>query len=435
MELREFILQSEEIIKQLGEGINHGEISLKQAEETILEHVNRIGQIMVDEVVEGLNEPVGENRVVVGEKVAVFDGVRNLRFINRFGGVTVKPRRCYKYLNHKGGYYPLDEKLGMDGCGGFSPLMTYLQALFGACESFEHSEELLSSSMGFAVSATAIQRNTEATGARIDDRPYRIIEEEKRHESCELMVVQMDGTMSPQIHEEKGVTGRESLKQPTEYKECNLVIVEKHNGEQRIDRWIGARYGPRKDFEEHVRRTGLQMGQLEAENVVFLADGAKTNWEIQKTNFPEAIPILDFYHATEHLGTFCTLMKDPNKGQRRYSGWAKMLLDGEVLQVIAEMKEALKETSNRSEGVKEINYYLNNRDRMKYKEYRDKGYPIGSGIVEGACKFVIGKRFKGSGMRWKKADNEKVLKVRLAKLNGLLPRYFVPKPQSWTLAA
>jgi hypothetical protein len=119
MELREFILQSEEIIKQLGEGINHGEISLKQAEETILEHVNRIGQIMVDEVVEGLNEPVGENRVVVGEKVAVFDGVRNLRFINRFGGVTVKPRRCYKYLNHKGGYYPLDEKLGMDGCGGF----------------------------------------------------------------------------------------------------------------------------------------------------------------------------------------------------------------------------------------------------------------------------------------------------------------------------
>ena len=74
----------------------------------------------------------------------------------------------------------------MDRCSGFSPLMTYLQALFGACESFERSEELLSSSMGFPVSATAIQRNTEATGARIDDRPYRMIEEKKRHESCEV---------------------------------------------------------------------------------------------------------------------------------------------------------------------------------------------------------------------------------------------------------
>jgi len=435
MELREFILQSEEIIKNLSEGINHSEISLKQAEESILKHINRLGQIMVDEMIEGVKEPVSENRVVVDEKIAVFDGIRNLRFINRFGGVTVKPRRCYKYLNHKGGYYPLDEKLGMDGCSGFSPLMTYLQALFGACESFERSEELLSSSMGFAVSATAIQRNTEATGARIDDRPYRMIDEKKRHESCELMVVEMDGTMSPQIHEERGVTGRQSLKQPTEYKECNVVIVEKHNRGEKIDRWIGARYGPRKDFEEHIRRTGLQMGQLEAEEIVFLADGAKTNWEIQMTNFPEAIPILDFYHASEYLGDFCNLMKDPQKGQKRYEGWIKMLLDGEVLQVIAEMKEALKETSNSSEGTKKINYYLNNRDRMKYKEYRDKGYPIGSGIVEGACKFVIGKRFKGSGMRWKKADNEKVLKVRLAKLNGLLPAYFVPNPQNWTLAA
>jgi hypothetical protein len=435
MELREFILQSEEIIKNLSEGINHSEISLKQAEESILKHINRLGQIMVEEMIEEVKEPVGENRVVVDEKIAVFEGVRNLRFINRFGGVTVKPRRCYKYLNHKGGYYPLDEKLGMDGCSGFSPLMTYLQALFGACESFERSEELLSSSMGFPMSATAIQRNTEATGARIDDRPYRMIEEKKRHESCELMVVEMDGTMSPQIHEEPGVTGRQSLKQPTEYKECNVVIVEKHNRGEKIERWIGARYGPRKDFEEHIRRTGLQMGQLEAEEIVFLADGAKTNWEIQMTNFPEAIPILDFYHASEHLGDFCNLMKDPQKGQKQYAGWIKMLLDGEVLQVIAEMKEALKETSNSSEGTKKINYYLNNRDRMKYKEYRDKGYPIGSGIVEGACKFVIGKRFKGSGMRWKKADNEKVLKVRLAKLNGLLPAYFAPNPQNWTLAA
>jgi len=435
MELREFILQSEEIIKHLGEGINHSEISLKQAEEKIVEHINRLGQIMVDEVVEEVKEPVGENRVVVDDKVAVFDGMRNLRFINRFGGVTVKPRRCYKYLNHTGGYYPLDEKLGMDRCGGFSPLMTYMQALFGACESFERSEELLSSAIGFSVSATAIQRNTEATGARIDDRPYRMIDENKRYESCELMVVQMDGTMSPQIHEESGVTGRESLKQPTEYKECNLVIVEKHKGNQRVDRWIGARYGPRKEFEEHVRRTGLQMGQMEAEKVVFVADGAKTNWEIQKTNFPEAVPILDFYHASEHLGAFCSLMKDPKKGQKRYAGWIKMLLDGEVLQVIAEMKEAKKESINRSEAVKQINYYLNNRDRMKYKEYRDNEYPIGSGVVEGACKFVVGKRFKGSGMRWKKADNEKVLKVRLAKLNGLLQDYFVPNPQNWRLAA
>ena len=435
MKIREFILQSEEIIKQLSEGVNHSETSLKEAEERILEHVNRIGQIMVDEVTERVSEPVYENRVVVEGKVAVFDEVRNLRFINRFGGVTVKPRRCYKYREHKGGYYPLDEKLGIDRCSGFSPLMTYLQSLFGACESFERSEELLSGSIGFTVSATAIQRNTEATGARIDDMPYRMIAEEKRKQDCDLMVVEIDGTMSPQIHEEKGITGRESLKQPTEYKECNLVVIDKHKGGKQIDRWMGARYGPRKTFEEYVRRTGLQMGQLKAKQVVFLGDGAKTNWEIQQTNFPEAIGILDFYHASEHLADFCNLFRDASKGSRKYKSWNTMLLEGEVLQVLAEMKDTLKEVSDTHKGWGEIGYYKNNIDRMNYKEYRDRGLPIGSGIVEGACKFVVGKRFKGSGMRWKKADNEQVLKARLAKLNGLLPQYFIPKPQTWMLAA
>ena len=174
--------------------LNRGESEFKKAEEEILEHVNRVGQIMVDEAAAGVSEPIYENRVVVGDKVAVYDGMRNMRFINRFGGITERPRRCYKYVGHKGGYYPLDEKLAVDRCSGFSPLMTYLQALFGGCESFERSQELLSESMGFGVSATAVQRNTEATGDRIDDMPYRMIPQEKRQRGCELMLVEVDGT-------------------------------------------------------------------------------------------------------------------------------------------------------------------------------------------------------------------------------------------------
>jgi hypothetical protein len=435
MHLQEQILRSQQLVKQLSEGINHRTIDLKQAEQQVLDHVNRIGQMLVDGVLEGIQEPVQENRVGVGGEVAVFDGVRNLRFINRFGGQTVKRRRCYKYVNKPGGWYPLDERLGLDRCVGYSPLMSYLLGLFGATESFERSGELLGESLGFGVSATAVQRNTEATGARIDDMPYRMIPAQKRQEACGLLVVEIDGTMSPQIKEEEGLSGRPSLKQPTEYKECNLVVLDKHREGQPIDRWIGARYGPRQGFEEYVRRCGLQMGQLKAKQVVFLADGAKSNWEIQKTNFPEAVGILDFYHAVEYLSAFCELFGNPQKAAKKFKTWRSMLLEGEALQVVAEMKDSLKEVDNTHEGWGKINYYQNNIDRMNYKDYRDRGFPIGSGIVEGSCKFVIGKRFKGSGMRWKKADNEKVLKVRLAKLNGLLPNYYTPKPQDWTLAA
>lgn len=433
MNIKEWLLKSSEVVKQLAEGINYSEISLKEAEERILEHINHLGQIMVDEVVDEIKDPVIDNRVVVDGEEALFSGVRNLRFINRFGGETVKARRCYKYVNKSGGYYPLDEKLGMDMCCGFSPLMTYLQVLFGASEPFERSEGLISESLGFKVCATAIQRNTEMKGKRIEDDPYKVIPIEKQHESCEVMLVEIDGTTSPQIQEVEGITGREGLKQKTEWKECNIVVIEKYLRGERVDRWVGARYGPRKEFEEYVRRAGLQMGQLLAEKVVFIADGLRSNWEIQKTNFPGAVTILDFYHASEHLAKFCNLFQDEKKRQRKYKDWYIMFLEGDVLQVIAELKEALSEVNNTDEGWGQINYFQNNIDRMNYDEYKQAGLPIGSGLVEGQCKFVVGKRFKGSGMRWKKADNKRVLKARLAKLNGVLPDYFTPKPKEWML--
>jgi hypothetical protein len=239
--------------------------------------------------------------------------------------------------------------------------------------------------------------------------------------------------MSPQIHEEKGITGRESLKQPTEYKECNVVVVEKIKKDHgTISRWVGAQYGPRQEFETYVRQTGLKMGQLQANKVVFLADGATHNWEIQKTNFPEAIAILDFYHALEHLGEFCELFRKEQVAKPAYAKWRDMLWEGDVFQVIEEMKIRRDiEVKNRDKAQKHINYFEKNKWRMQYHEYRARGYPIGSGIVEGQCKLVVSKRFKGNGMRWKKADNAAVLDARLAVLNNTLDEYFVPKPQEF----
>jgi len=54
--------------------------------------------------------------------------------------------------------------------------------------------------------------------------------------------------------------------------------------------------------------------------------------------------------------------------------------------------------------------------------------------VEGSCKFVVGKRFKGSGMRWKKPDNEKFLKARMSKINGYLESHYQPSPQPYTFS-
>ncbi|MGA2481388.1 MAG: hypothetical protein ABSG63_21840, partial [Spirochaetia bacterium] len=66
-----------------------------------------------------------ENSLRVGERTAVYSGMRNLRFRNRFGGTVVLARRCYKFRDAQGGWSPLEEKLGRH-CLGYSPLMSYL---------------------------------------------------------------------------------------------------------------------------------------------------------------------------------------------------------------------------------------------------------------------------------------------------------------------
>ena len=113
-----------------------------------------------------------------------------------------------------------------------------------------------------------------------------------------------------------------------------------------------------------------------------------------------------------------------------------MLWEGDVFQVLEEMKESRESGSKDSDKAqKHINYLDNNKWRMQYQEYRARGYPNGSGLVEGQCKLVVGKRFKGNGMRWKKADNKAVLDDRLAVLNNTLDTYFVPKPREIQIAS
>jgi hypothetical protein len=430
MELSDILMHSTVLVKELTEGMNVAKVSLEEAEKRILDYLNELGRAMEGEVVKGLQEPTLENSVVVEGRVAVYSGERRVSFRNRFGGRTQLSRRCYKYRGGGGGWVPLDERLGLDRCLGYSPLMSYLLTSFGASEPFGRAAELLSEALAFSISPTGVQRNTEAAGERLPNCPLQQIESRCQGEGCQLMVVEVDGTISAQIEEREGVSGRESLKAPTEWKECNVGVIEKHFEDGREgQRWTGARYGPYRDFEPYIGRAGIAMGQHHAERIAFIADGAPKNWELQKTNFPAAVQILDFYHANEHLAAFCELLRDG--AVRRYHRWRTMMEQGQALQMIAELRRWADRSTDRSEAVKQISYFRTNVSRMEYDRYRAEGLPIGSGLVEGSCKFVIGKRFKGNGMRWKRADNEKVLRARLAKLNNILHPYFAPRPQKW----
>ena len=176
MSTEELIAAAEGLVNELQGRINGGGMDLQEAEAKILEMVNWIGDAMVQEVVAGLAEPTSANQITVDGEVAVFERVRNLRFINRFGEEVVQPRRCYRYRNRSGGVAPLDVKLGIDGCFGFSPLMTFLICMLGAAESYAGAAEKLEAMLGFKVSSTAVPahyREDRRTDTRCSGRADR----------------------------------------------------------------------------------------------------------------------------------------------------------------------------------------------------------------------------------------------------------------------
>ena len=123
-QLGEFLHVAEALVNELTEHLNADTKSLFEVEKEIVTFINLIGNLLLREVIEGVQEPTHENMVWAEGKKAVYKQMENLRIRNRFGEEIVKRRRTYYIPEDGKGYYPLDEKLGMDVCTRFSPLMT-----------------------------------------------------------------------------------------------------------------------------------------------------------------------------------------------------------------------------------------------------------------------------------------------------------------------
>jgi hypothetical protein len=130
------------------------------------------------------------------------------------------------------------------------------------------------------------------------------------------------------------------------------------------------------------------MGQHFARKLVFLADGARSTWELQQTNFPGSVGILDFFHASEHLGVFCDLLKDPRKAQATHTRWAHMLKEGQALQVTQEMRRRADTVADGDAAIREINYFKNNLSRMDYDQYQGRAFPSAAGWWKAAASLL-----------------------------------------------
>ncbi|MAD80935.1 MAG: hypothetical protein CMJ50_08855 [Planctomycetaceae bacterium] len=156
---------------------------------------------------------------------------------------------------------------------------------------------------------------------------------------------------------------------------------------------------------------------------ICLMDGEKSLWDAQAEWFPDAVCILDLYHVLEYLWKAAHVFHKESspEAQAFVDHYLRMLLEGKVGYVIGVFKRRLGSADLSSTKCKTletvIGYYENNRARMRYDEYLAAGYPIGSGVAEGACRHLVKDRMEGTGMRWEIIGAQAMLDLRSIYLN------------------
>ena len=173
--------------------------------------------------------------------------------------------------------------------------------------------------------------------------------------------------------------------------------------------------------DEVVRRDPTR-----AKALIFLSDGERALHDRQGEYLPEeAICILDLFHVMERLWKAAWCFFDESTQKWEAQEWVekelRMLLEGKVRYVVGGLRQMMTKRElkgTRRQTVREVTaYFQRNRARMRYDEYLASGYPIGSGVVEGACRHLVKDRLERTGMRWHPDGAQAMLNLRATYLN------------------
>jgi hypothetical protein len=167
-----------------------------------------------------------------------------------------------------------------------------------------------------------------------------------------------------------------------------------------------------------------QRDPQECRTVVAIMDGETKLRDLQELKIGRAIGILDIWHVTEYLWklAYCFHSEGSAEAMAFVEIYLRKLLEGNVGRVIGGIRQIVTKRGlpkhRREKAEQCLNYFAERCEYMKYDEYLSAGYPIGSGVVEGACRHVVKDRMEQTGMRWRIEGAQAILSLRAIYING-----------------
>lgn len=385
---------------------------------------------------------------------AEFVGYRDKNVDTVLGRITVR-RAYYHCAACQRGMVPRDEQLGVTDAS-LSPGLRAMVARAAAAQPFATAADLLTELAGIELSPKRIERSAEADGsaaaARITAESAAIAHGElavlpapaDRGATPDKLYIAVDGTGVPMVA--AAVTGRAG-KSPDGRARTREVKLACLFTQTRLDEhgrpvrdpdstsYLGS-FAPVEQFAPLVAAEARRRGADHIRQLVVLGDGAPWIWNLATANWPEATPIVDIYHAREHLhdlaGHLTGVLGDTGPD------WlAARLADldaGDIETLVAETTRLPLTGDTLTQTTKALAYFKTNAHRMRYTYFREHGMFVGSGAVEAGCKAVIGQRLKLSGMRWNIPGATGILTLRTQQASNRFDQIW-PHPHNQTATA
>jgi hypothetical protein len=419
-----------------------GRLDLEATEMAVRSALHRAGAAALSQLLQ-FPAPSQEQRTVpcACGQPAPYHQMRTKPLLTALGPVEVS-RPYYWCPNCYTGQFPADRELDIENTE-LSPGVRRMQTLVGQAAPFEQGREQMKVLADLEVTTKSVERTAEAIGTDIAQREQKEIQKALQldlavvvGQPIPILYVQMDGTGIPVVKKERLGRAGKVPGQLAHTREVKLGCVFTQTS------WDEEGYPIRtpdsttytgaietaEEFGPRLYREAQARGWSRALTRVVMGDGAQWIWNLAAEHFPEALQIVDLYHAREHLWAVARELypTDPGKQRQWMKVHQKRLLDkGKIKKLVRALRAIQSGDPEVAAKIrKEADYFERNAERMRYPQFRRHHLFVGSGVIEAGCKTVIASRFKQSGMFWTVQGANAIIALRCSYLNARFEDYW-----------